>query len=305
MPIDLTRRGFVKRAALATGLASVAFGSSFLKTQNVLSQTEKFRGKLRKSLYWGMLPESLSIEEKFNIIKRAGYEGVEVPTIEDPAQAEEFKRNSVKTGIKIHSIMNSKHWRYPFSSSDPETVKIGMEGMETSLDNAKLFGSDTVLLVPAVVNPETSYKDAYERSQKYIKEIIPRAKELNVIIAIENVWNKFLLSPMEFARYVDEIDSPYLKAYFDCGNIALYGYAHDWIRTLGKRIVKIHIKGFNTKDFTWENLGDGTIDWIEIRRAFSDIGYSGYIGAELKSGDEAYLTDVSRRMDKIIAGQKI
>ena len=216
-----------------------------------------------------------------------------------------MKAAAQKSGLKIHSIMNMKHWRYPFSSDDPEVIKVGMKGMETSLRNAKDFGADAVLLVPAVVNAETSYKDAYIRSQKHIKELLPLAEELKVIIAVENVWNKFLLSPLEFARYVDEFDSPYFKAYFDCGNIALYGFPHDWIRTLGNRIAKVHIKGFDVKKKEFTNLGDGTIDWPEIRRAFSDIGYSGYMSAELKGGDEAYLRDVSGRMDKIIAGREI
>jgi len=213
-----------------------------------------------------------------------------------------MKEAARKTGVKIHSIMNSKHWRYPFSSSDPETVRVGMEGMKTSLRNAAELGADTVLLVPAVVNAETSYRDAYVRSQRHIRELLPMAKELDVVIAIENVWNKFLLSPLEFARYVDEFESPYLQAYFDCGNIALYGFPHDWIRTLGRRIAKVHVKGFDVKKRKFTNLLDGTIDWLEVRRAFSDIRYNGYIGAELEGGDEAYLTDVSRRMDRIIAG---
>lgn len=95
--------------------------------------------------------------------------------------------------------------------------------METSLRNAQELGASTVLLVPAVVTPETSYRDAYERSRIHINELLPLAKELNVIIAIENVWNKFLLSPLEFARYVDDFKSPFLRAYFDVGNIVLYG----------------------------------------------------------------------------------
>ena len=264
-----------------------------------------FRGKIKKSLYYGMLPESLSIGEKFRLAKGIGFEGIEVPTIEESGTAGEMKAAAQKSGLKIHSIMNMKHWGNPFSSDDPEVIKVGMKGMETSLHNAKDFGADTVLLVPAVVNAETSYKDAYIRSQKHIKELLPLAEELKVIIAVENVWNKFLLSPLEFARYVDEFDSPYLQAYFDCGNIALYGFPHDWIRTLGKRIVKVHIKGFDVGKKEFTNLGDGTIDWPEIRRAFSDIGYSGYMSAELRGGDEAYLRDVSGRMDKIIAGQKI
>ena len=308
MNMKVIKRRYFFKSSFARLLAGAALNSGMLNPSKVISQpvsSEKFKGQLRKSVYWGMFPESLSIEEKFALAKRIGLDGVEVPTIEEPAQVEKFKKTAKKTGISIHSIMNMKHWEYPFSSSKSSDIKIGMEGMKTSLHNARAFGADTVLLVPAVVNAETSYKDAYTRSQKHIKELLPLAEELNVVIAIENVWNKFLLSPLEFARYIDEIDSPYLKAYFDVGNIALYGYPHDWIRTLGKRIVKVHIKGFDVKRKEFVNLGDGTIDWLEVRRAFSDIGYSGFINAELRGGDEAYLLDVGKRMDKIITGQKI
>ena len=303
----IKRRSFLKKSAAST-LAGAAFINRFLNTGKALSQTtssEKFQGDLKKSIYWGMFPESLSIEEKFKIAKKIGLEGVEVPTTEGHATVDEIKETAQNTGIRVHSIMNMNHWKYPFSSSNSSDIRIGMKGMKTSLQNARDFGADTVLLVPAVVNAETSYKDAYERSQKHIKEILPLAKELNIIIAVENVWNKFLLSPLEFARYVDEFDSPFLKAYFDVGNIALYGFPHDWIRTLGKRIVKVHVKGFDVKQKAFTNLGDGTIDWLEVRRAFSDIKYSGFMNAELGKGNEAYLLDVSKRMDKIISGQNI
>jgi len=288
----MTRRAFMKTTAAAAALTGGLTDAS----------AEELRGEIRKSLYWGMLPEDLSIREKFNIIKRAGYAGVEVPTQEKDEDVYEMKAAAQETGIVIHSIMNSKHWRSPFSSDDPAVIREGMEGMRTSLRNARDLGCDTVLLVPAVVNAETSYLDAYNRSQGPIRELLPMAEEFDVVIAIENVWNKFLLSPLEFAKYVDDFESPYLQAYFDCGNIALYGFPHDWIRTLGRRIAKVHIKGFDTKERQFTNILDGTIDWNEVRRAFSDIRYNGYMGAELKAGDEAYLTDVSKRMDRIIAG---
>ncbi len=289
----------MKRRTFMTTTAAVAVTGMAATT---VSAAPAFRGTIKKSLYWGMLPDGPGIAEKFAIIKRAGYAGVEIPTQEKDAEVQEMKDAAEKNGVAIHSIMNSKHWGCPFSSSDSAKVKEGIEGMETSLRNAKTLGCDTVLLVPAVVNAETSYRDAYKRSQEVIRELLPMAAELDVVIAIENVWNKFLLSPIEFASYVDEFESPYLQAYFDCGNIALYGFPQDWIRTLGRRIVKLHIKGFDTKERQFTNILDGTIDWNEVRHALSDIRYTGYMGAELKSGDEAYLTDVSRRMDKIIAG---
>ena len=180
-----------------------------------------------------------------------------------------------------------------------------MEGMRTSLRNAKLWGADTVLLVPAVVNPETSYAQAWERSQQQIRKLIPLAEEAKVIIGIEEVWNKFLLSPLEFARYVDEFNSPWIRAYFDIGNVAIQAYPQDWIRTLGKRIVKVHVKDFSFKkrlaEFT--PLLEGEIDWRAVHAALADIGYQGTATVELSGGDAAYLKDVNARFEKILTGQ--
>jgi hexulose-6-phosphate isomerase len=177
--------------------------------------------------------------------------------------------------------------------------------MRTSLHNAKLWGSDTVQLVPAVVNPRTSYRDAWTRSQNQIRKLLPLAEELKTVIAIEEVWNKFLLSPLEMATYIDEFKSPWIKAWFDVGNVVLYGYPQDWIRTLGKNISNVHLKDFKRKEggYAWVNLGDGDVDWPAVRQALSDIGYSGSAIAELDGGDEAYLRDVSRRIDRLLLGR--
>jgi hexulose-6-phosphate isomerase len=205
--------------------------------------------------------------------------------------------------------MNSDHWRFPLSSSDPEVVKKCVAGMETSIKNAKLWGAETVLLVPAVVDAKTSYRDAWTRSQRIIRErLLPVARDAKIIIAVEEVWNKFLLSPLEFARYVDDFESPWVKAYFDVGNVVLYGFPQDWIRTLGSRIVRLHIKDFlldrREGTFAWKNIGEGEIDWPEIRKALGEIGYSGYVTTEIQGGDLAYLKDVSARVDRFIAGEK-
>ena len=198
--------------------------------------------------------------------------------------------------------MNMAHWRYPLSSSDASVVAKSMEGMRTSLHNAKLWGSDAVLLVPAVVNPETSYKEAWVRSQKQIRKLLPLAEEVKVVIAIEEVWNKFLLSPLEMKAYVDEFHSPWVKAWFDVGNVVFYGYPQDWIHTLGKRISKIHLKDFKVEHsrYSFVDLGDGQVMWPAVRQALIDIGYSGSAICELKSGDEAYLRDLSSRIDRLL-----
>jgi hexulose-6-phosphate isomerase len=201
--------------------------------------------------------------------------------------------------------MNMDHWQYPLSSDDPAVVEKSLAGMRTSLHNAELWGSDTVLLVPAVVNPRTSYRDAWTRSQNQIRKLLPLAEELRIVIAIEEVWNKFLLSPLEMATYIGEFKSPWIKAWFDVGNVVLYGYPQDWIHTLGKSISNVHLKDFKRKEggYSWVNLGDGDVDWPAVRQAFSDIGYTGSVIAELDGGDESYLRDVSHRIDRLLLGR--
>jgi len=291
-----------RRSFLKTSVAGAAAGIALADRAPNEAAAQTGMGKLRKSLYYGMLPGKMSAEERFSLAKRTGFEGVEVPTVEDSALQAEMKAASVKTGLIIHSIMNQRHWKFPLSSADPEAVRQSIEGMQISLRNAKEFGADAVLLVPGVVNADTSYQDAWDRSRKNIQKLLPLAQELKVVIAIENVWNKFLLSPLEFARYVDDFKSPWLKAYFDVGNIALYGVPQDWIRTLGKRIVKVHIKGFDEKKREFVALLDGTIDWKTVRKALAGIGYQGWVSAEVAGGDENYLRGVSAAMDAIFAG---
>lgn len=297
------RRDFVKfsalgaAAALAEGLPGVA---PMRVAQAAPAQPA---GPLKKAVLISMLPGNLSYADRFKLAQDVGFQGVEMQTTSDPKVADEIKAASDKVGFTIHSVMNMDHWGYPLSSPDPAVVEHSLKGMETSLRNAKLWGATTVLLVPAVVDAKTSYRDAYTRSQQQIKKLIPLAQELGVIIALEEVWNKFLLSPLEFARYVDEFNSPWIKAYFDVGNVVLYGYPEDWIRTLGKRIAKFHLKDFKRDTHQFVGLREGSIDWPAVRRAIAEIGYSGFLTTELGGGDEAYLRDVSARVDKIFAGE--
>lgn len=264
---------------------------------------------IRKAVLISMLPKDLTYAERFALARAAGFEGIEMQTIAKPEEAAEIREAALKTGLRVHSVMNMDHWRLPLSSADPDVVTRSVEGMATSLRNAALWGADTVLLVPAVVDAATSYRQAYERSQRVIRErLLPMARDLKVVIAVEEVWNKFLLSPIEFARYVDEFDSPWLKAYFDVGNVVIHAFPQDWIRTLGPRIVKVHLKDFNfdraNGRFTWKAIGEGDIDWMEVRRALNDIGYRGYVTTEVSAGDAAYLKDVAGRVDRFLAGQK-
>jgi L-ribulose-5-phosphate 3-epimerase len=299
----LDRRTFLKTIA-ATAAATRAARASASQSP---AAPQAFSTKIHKSVLISMLPKELSYADRFALARDVGFEGIEMQTIAKPEEASEIREASQKSGVRIHSVMNMDHWRLPLSSNDPAVVTGSVKGMETSLKNAQLWGADAVLLVPAVVNPTTSYKDAYTRSQAVIRErLLPMARDLKVVIAVEEVWNKFLLSPLEFARYVDEFESPWVKAYFDVGNIVFYAFPQDWIRTLGPRIVKIHLKDFklDRRNFNFTNLGEGDIDWPEVRRALNDIKYSGFVTTEINGGDAAYLKDVSARVDKFLAGEK-
>ena len=311
MPNSTSRRGFMK-----TTLAG-SIGATLAKNAGALPPSGAPAGTIvgpapsplpiKKAVLLGMLPKKLSYADRFKLVRDVGFEAVEAYTTPDQHEAEEIKKAAEDAKVKIHSVMNEGHWEWPLSSSDSAVVEKSLNAMRTSLHNAKFWGAETVLLVPGVVNPSTRYQDAWTRSQQQIHKLVPHAQELGVIIAIEEVWNKFLLSPLEMVKYVDEFNSRWIKSYFDVGNVVLYGYPQDWIRTLGKRIVKVHLKDFKLKrkeeTYAWVNLGDGDIDWGAVRQAFAEVGYSGYATTELEGGDEAYLRDVSQRVDRLVLGR--
>lgn len=289
------RRDFLKMSALGAASAALPKLPAFALAPG--------NGPLKKAVLVSMLPKQMSYLDRFKLAVNCGFEGIEAQTVTDPKEADEIKEASTKAGIRIHSVMNMGHWEWPLSSPNPEDVKKSLERMEISLRNAKLWGADTVLLVPAVVRPDTTIPQAWQRSQPQVKKLLPLAKELGVAIGIEPVWNKFLLTPYDTAKYVDEFKSPWVRAYFDVGNIVMYGFPQEWIRALGKRIVKFHLKDFKYDTRQWVPLREGSIDWKEVRKAIGEIGYNGYLTVELNGGDEAYLKEVSRRVDLIFAGE--
>jgi L-ribulose-5-phosphate 3-epimerase len=290
----MDRRDFVKLSTLSA--ASTLF--------------PKETGQLKKAVLISMFPKEMSYLDRFKLAVDVGFEGVEAQTITEQKEADEIKEASLKTKLPIHSVMNMGHWEWPLSSPNQDVVTKSLQRMETSLRNAKLWGADTVLLVPAVVKPDTTYTQAWERSQPQIKKLIPLAKELGVVIAIEEVWNKFLLSAPDMVRYVDEFKSPWIKAYCDVGNMVHYGYPQEWIRVLGKRIVKFHLKDYDIETRQFVPLYEGNIDWKEVRKAIGEVGYSGFLTVELsakpdelKEGHPAYLREVVKRVDRIFAGE--
>lgn len=292
----ISRREIVKMMGAAMVASTLSEGQS-------LSQS---KGP-RKAIMFGMLPNLPSLEDRFKLARDVGFEAVEAPPLTDEAECERMRKAAEAAQVRIHSVIYGG-WGAPLSSADPEVIQKGLAAVEASLKGAALMGADGLLLVPAVVNGSTRYVDAYRRSQANIRKLIPVAERYKVAILIENVWNNFLLSPLEFARYIDEFKSRWVQAYFDCGNVVAFGWPEDWIRTLGPRIKKVHLKDYrggpglgSRGEFV--HLREGSVNWPEVRRALAEVGFTGYMTPELAGGDEAYLRDLSQRIDKILAGE--
>lgn len=304
MDNSFTRREFVAAAAIAsTGLQAV---SALAKNEQQMQQPTTQPRNIKKSLKIGMAGVGSSLLEKFQILKTIGFDGVELdsPNNLDRGEILDAKNSS---GLAIPGVIDSAHWSKPLSHPDPNVRGEGRRALETALHDARAYGASTVLLVPAVVNKEVSYEAAYKRSQEEIRKVLPLAAELKVKIAIENVWNSFLLSPLEAARYIDEFNSNYIGWYFDVGNIINYGWPEHWIEILNKRILKIDIKEFSRKKRDAEGLWkgfkvkllEGDCDWPAVMKALDKIGYHGWASAEVGGGGEERLRDIAQRMDRI------
>lgn len=279
---DFLKLGTVGLTALSSGMGIINLPDPQKTKKNIHSN-----GSLKKGFMLDTFPsgDEYSVLEKFNILKSAGFHGVEPPSGMDRAEVMAAKN---ETGLEIPSVVVSTHWNSPLSSPDLSVRETGLKGLETALYDADEYGASVVLLVPGVVNSDVSYQDVYVRSQQEIRKLIPLAEELGITIAIENVWNHFLLSPLEAARYADEFESTNIGWYFDIGNIINYGWPSHWIRVLGERIVMIHIKEYSRRKRDDEGLWngfrvhylEGDNDWPEIMKALKDVGYSGYGIAE-------------------------
>lgn len=285
------RRNFLKYSA------ATAAALSFLGSPVSAADTQKKR-KLYKAVKLNMLPRKLPDMDKFKLARRCGFEGIDGNPMANLDAAREQAELAKQAGVPIHGLVYG--WWPPFTDQNPKVVKKSIRAMEAALRCAEVMGGTTVLLVPTKVTENFRYADAYRLSQKYIRRLLPVAEQTGVVIAVENVWNKFLLSPVEFARYIDEFESKWVRVYFDIGNVVIHGYPQDWIRTLGKRIIKLDVKDFKREGYRWTNLGDGDVNWPAVRQTLDEIGFEGYMTAELKGGDEAYLTDVAGRMDLLL-----
>jgi hexulose-6-phosphate isomerase len=293
--MSIDRRTFLQStlattATLAAGLAPAA---------------QDKKPKLKKAVKYNMIRINGTIEEKFELVKSLGFLGVEMDSPSKINKDEAVKARD-KTGIVIHGVIDSAHWRDTLSDPDEKVREKGLAALKTALEDAKVYGADTALLVPGVVKDGVTYEQCWERSSAEVRKAIPLAEKLGVKIAIEVVWNNFLTKPEQLIEYIDQFKTPSVGAYFDCSNMIKYGVkSGDWIRKLGKRMLKFDFKGFSMSKFKenknpWVPIGEGDEDWPDVLKALVEVGYNGWATAEVDGGGRDKLQDIAERMTKIL-----
>jgi L-ribulose-5-phosphate 3-epimerase len=297
----MNRRDFTKNTLLASAMISV---SSIPVFSNIISPAPR---ALKKGIMWGSIDFGKTIMEKFQAAKAAGFDGVEVMSHLD---RNEVLKARDATGLTIPSVCGEHHWKYPLSDPDPAVREQGIAALKVSLEDAVTYGADTVLLVPGRVSESVSYDDCWTRTVEEIKKVVPVAINMKVKIGIENVWNNFIISPMEAASYVDQFKSPYVGFYFDCGNVLVYGWPEQWIKILGRRLAKVHIKEFSRKIADKQGRGagfdvklqEGDVNWAAVMKSLDDIGYTGWTTIEQPGGETPEgLKDLCTRLSNIQA----
>ena len=262
-----------------------------------------------------------TLRENLQLAKDAGFDGVELALNETGelslestmAEINGIREMVEEIGLEIYSLACGLYWTYNYTSADPQKRERAKAITRKQLEVAKALGCNTILVVPGAVEVAfdpgevVPYDVAWNRALEALKELAPFAEEYQVAIGVENVWNRFLLSPMEMACFIDEIDSPYVGAYFDVGNVLNNGYPEHWIRILGKRIKKVHFKDYRRNSVGLDGFVDllaGNVNWPEVMKAFSDIGYDDWCTAEMLPPythyPEAIVYNTSTSMDFIL-----
>lgn len=304
-----SRRSFLQSAAIASS-AIVCGTSTFAGTTPAstsrtatASNVEGLKGRLYKTLKIGMVKVDGSLTDKFKAAKTAGFDGIEMNA--PGMDVEETRKAIAESGLPVDGTVNSTHWQVRHTDPDAAVRAQALESLQNALRATHAVGGHTALLVIGHGNdgPED---EIWKRSIENISKAIPLAAELGVAIAIENVWNHFLYNhdgdanqtADKFVKYVDELNSPWVGMQFDIGNHWKYGSMGDWIRQLGKRIVKLDVKGFSREQNKFTAIGEGDIDFADVRAALREINFYGWVAAEVAGGGPDELKTIAQQMDK-------
>jgi L-ribulose-5-phosphate 3-epimerase len=270
---------------------------------------------MRKGINAWCFPNEMDLIDILGQAKKLHFEGVEINLSTAPNaglrldQLDEdlpvIKKAAEEFQIAIPSISTDLLWKYPLTDPDPTIRKKGIDIVKQMLKAAKYLDSKTILVVPGVVTEEASYETVYYRAIEAVKLLAEDAERLQVNIGIENVWNKFLLSPLEMAAFIDEVSNPWVGSYFDVGNVINFGYPEQWIRILSHRIISIHVKDFKKTVGNLEGfvpLLSGDVDWNKINTALRQINYKGYIIPEISPHQvhpDLLLKQISETVDSL------
>lgn len=298
----LPRREFLTLTAAASAALALAPG------RLAAAPAPAAKRAYKKAIMWGTVGVKGSVLEKMQQVKAAGFEGVEPNS---HMNQDEVVEALEKTGLKAASVCCGTHWQLTLSHGSEDVREKGLEGLKQSIRDARRYGAGSVLLVPGVARGGVSYEQCWQRSIEQIRKAIPLAEESKVVIAIENVWNDFITKETEAVRYLDEINSPWVKWHFDIGNIIWYGDPIDWIKALGKRMHRIHLKEYSRDLAMKKGRGagfgakflEGANNWPGIMKAIDQAGYDGtWCIAEQGGGNTPEgLKDLSDRIDQIFA----
>lgn len=293
-----SRRQFLQTSAFAALSAG-----SFLKAE------EASTSPIQLALKYNMVNFNADLAKSFAILKEIGYDGVELDAPGGQNKVEALAA-SKSSGLPIHGVVDSIHWRTRLSDPEETVREKALEGLLTAIRESHQVGGTSVLLVPAVVDDKTTHDQAWERSIAQIRKALPLAKELNINILIENVWNQFLYDPKGnnaqdaklLCDYIDEINSPLVGSYFDIGNHQKFGKPAEWITQLGKRIVKLDVKDWGVKG-GFGKIGEGDVAWADVRAALKQINYKGWATAEVAGGNRDACAEILAQMKKYLLGQ--
>ena len=246
-----------------------------------------------------------SVSDSLAYAKATGYESLELTVRAkgeldpgtDDASLRGIAGEAERVGIAICSL--AAGMCSGFASPDPAVRAGALDGLRKCIHIATMLGADTILVHPGQLTPQVRYDIMYQNVQEAMRKVAPEAERAHVFIGVENVWNKFLLSPLEAKRFVDEIGSEYVGIYFDIGNFVPWAYPEQWIEILGRRVKKVHFKDFRRKGHQFVPLLEGDVDWPAVMKALRSIGYDSDVIQEV-AGDEAGMRATAEAMRKIV-----